>query len=225
MPNVQVAVHYMSMFFPTSQSGTTDDEGKVVLPIGDDNGYGFLLNAELGNLSIRVAPQDLAHVHNGGIFFGKAYAYSEDRWGQVQSEPRIAFQLAPHKASLLQRLTASNAKPAYPNPAYGMCYTLPEYNVILEVTVKDKTTGSVLWHLNRGKEFGWSGPSRFECLHYGKTPANMSETTPARPLKEGDRIVLEINYQFDLGSVGPIPGSLNWEYVVEGPNRFRMIPK
>jgi hypothetical protein len=115
--------------------------------------------------------------------------------------------------------TATAPTPAFIDASNGIAYRLGNYNNVLTVTIQSADSGKILWQLNRDISFAY-GPTQFEQFDYGKPPPNMKVVIPAQPLSIGDRVVVDIQYQFDT-PVSANTTNLYSTYEVVGVNSFK----
>jgi hypothetical protein len=210
LANVPVNLRYAHVMVanaPQSQDGVTNEKGRVTLPVADFD-YGVIL-LRAGNSEFTLSPKD---VHEGA-FFEKGYPYKTDT-----TLPEVAVELCPHPLDLW-RMVGAPRKAVRPNPSLGLSYELPRCNYIKTVRVCDAASGKVVWQLEQDAK-QWANP--FDHVNYGQVLQGMRETAAAQTLKKGDRIRLEVTYQYDT-PFSASSASSAFEFEVLGPNRFRRI--
>lgn len=116
---------------------------------------------------------------------------------------------------------ATQKSSTFVDASNGIAYQLESYNDIFEVRVQAADSEKVLWHLKRDGGFA-RGPTRFDALDYGKAPPKMKEVVPAASLKAGDRVVIEVIYQYDSALTACI-GGIRSEYEVTAENKFKRV--
>jgi hypothetical protein len=222
LANVPVVVEYRSMGVlntPNDVKGVTDANGRVTLPMSDFDDGVMLLKAGGGKFAL--SPE---MVCNGVLF------ETERRWnatdGYHDAKPEGAVELCPHALDLWRIASGTPRKMVHPNPSLGLPYDLPRCNYIMEFRVAEVTSGKVLWRVEHDTAL-WrlKGAQAEPPAHvdYGKVPDGMRETATAETLKKGDRIRLEVTYQYDA-NLAPTFSSKAFHFEVLGPNRFRRLP-
>jgi hypothetical protein len=111
--------------------------------------------------------------------------------------------------------------PTFLDSTNGIAYRLGAYNDILAVTVQKVDSGKILWKLERDISFAW-GPTRFEKFDYANPPENMREAIPAQSLKVGDRVIVEVKYQYDQALAASVSG-IRSEFEVVDANTFKRV--
>ena len=210
LANVPVKLQYEHVMVanaPLSQDGMTNEKGRVTLPVADFD-YGVIL-LRAGNSEFTLSPKDVRE----GAFFEKGYPHKTDT-----TLAEVAVELCPHPLDLW-RVMGAPRKTVRPNPSLGLSYELPRCNYIMEVRVSDAATGQVVWQLQQDRR-DWAKP--FDHINYGEVPQGLRTTATAQTLKKGDRIRLEVTYQYDT-PLAASSTSATFEFEVLGPNRFRRI--
>jgi hypothetical protein len=210
LANVPVKLQYEHVMVanaPLSQDGMTNEKGRVALPVADFD-YGVIL-LRAGNSEFTLSPKDVRE----GAFFEKGYPHKTDT-----TLPEVAVELCPHPLDLW-RMMGAPRKSVRPNPSLGLSYELPRCNYITDVRVCDAASGQVVWQLQQDRS---ERAKPFDHVNYGQVPRGMRETTTAQTLKKGERIRLEVTYQYDPNLEKAL-ASTTFEFDVLGPNRFRRI--
>ena len=116
--------------------------------------------------------------------------------------------------ALISAIGCSTIEPRFVDGPSGVSYQLGAYNHIMDVTVQEADSEKVLWR--------FKGLGKFEHFDYGECTEKMRELTPAQPLKQGDRVLVWVQYQYDTWYAA-CAGNLRSEFEVVSANKFRLI--
>jgi hypothetical protein len=103
--------------------------------------------------------------------------------------------------------------PGFENAPTGVSYHVGTYNGISRVTVEAADSGKILWQIEGG---------RFERFDYGKCPEQTREVVAPQPLKAGDKVIVQVNYQYDTWYAASV-GRIRSEFEVVSSNAFKRI--
>jgi hypothetical protein len=118
---------------------------------------------------------------------------------------------------------AIHQTPTFVDAPNGIAYRLGEYNDILAVTVSAVDSDKVLWKVKCNSRYAL-GSTKFDAFDYGKVPVNMDEVVAPAELKAGDKVVVDIHYQYDR-LCGACGSTIREEFEVVQPNKFRWIKR